>query len=326
MLFVLIACVDNTVSQLPNTAPEATILAPLDGGVVLADEPLTLAGSVYDKESAESALTVWWSSTEEGELGAVAVTEGRADLELRQGLAEGEHELVLEAVDHEGLATLSAVVVMAEPNLPPAVSWLTPATDSEVPAGSPLTAVAAVEDDHTPTEDLVLIARSSEHGQLDGEWAITGTTVSFALPEGLPHGAQDLILEAWDAQGELGSDAVPLVVTGDDPPSITITAPEDGATYDALSTVIVTAQVDDDLDRGSDLGLSWSGITEEHWIDEAPPTTPTDAGTATFTFVMDCTYYGGRDETLYDVTVRVEDAGGQTAEATVTFWSDCLRL
>jgi hypothetical protein len=326
------ACNDLTVSNVPDLPPEVVIIQPLDDAVVLADAPITFRATVYDFGTPPERLQLAWGSSLDGEMrGGIITDEGEVTLELPSGLSAGEHRIELTAVDPDGQAGSDTVGITAEPNTAPSVTFVYPTDGASVGAESPLTLVANIVDEHTPTPDLVLIWESDLDGQLPGEATIAGTAATLDLPGGLSGGSHSVTVRAIDPGGAQGADTVSLEAGADNqPPTVEIVLPILDDAHAQNTTLVIEALFTDDNDSAEQISLVWGGLMVDWaWAEEEGPEHPTSDGRASFTVLLDCTYYDPIDMGTpyqYQVSVIATDTGGLSAQDWVTFWSNCNLL
>ena len=103
-----------------NQGPTVSITAPEPGALRVAGASLELRGTVVDDQDASSELTVLWSSSVDGELGAGQITDDGVATLQTSALAAGEHTITLRATDSAGASAdaTTAVVLVALPDAP----------------------------------------------------------------------------------------------------------------------------------------------------------------------------------------------------------------
>jgi hypothetical protein len=86
-----------------GTAPQLTLVAPLEGAVARASSPLAFEATVADAEDPPTAIAFTWTSSLQGPLSAQgADSNGRARF-TRTDLVPGTHTLTVRATDPDGL-------------------------------------------------------------------------------------------------------------------------------------------------------------------------------------------------------------------------------
>jgi len=321
ILTLALGCMDTQVT--PNyPPPEVAILAPVDGATVLEGTELLLTGTVMDLEDGLDQLDLSWSSSLEGVFTGEFVIDGdTVTLALPSGLQAGEHLLQLTATDSSGGSGTDDVLLTAVENTPPQVSIVSPAADGQVSSFAPLTLVASVSDEHSRAEDMIGIWTSSLDGELQGEASVSGATVSLALDDGLSPGTHQLAYQAIDELGAVGVDQITVEAWENQPPQVTFVLPQEGTHYEDHSTVVVQLQITDDEDRGDDLALSWSGLTDMSWCTGDLPLEGTGSGLVTATLRIECNHYYGVSD--FVLAVSATDSTGATGQDMVVISGTC---
>ncbi len=142
LLPLLLACrnsVDtgDTAAEAVTTPPSLAVTAPADGAVYNEGEAVAFAAQVADEDEAQlSALTVYWISSLDGELGSYNPdSQGLEDSLSLDTLSAGDHVITATAVDSDGLFA-RAVVTLTINQAPtaPSISLYpsSPGTDDEL--------------------------------------------------------------------------------------------------------------------------------------------------------------------------------------------------
>jgi len=165
-------------------------------------------------------------------------------------------------------------------NQPPAVTITSPAEGASYISGTTITLAGTVVDE----ESSLALA-----WQLDGQ-PVTGSSISTA---GLALGLHTITATATDSEGLEGTASAAITVTAA-PPAVTITSPEDGASYVAGAIITLAGTVDNEE---SGLELAW-------WLDGQPV-----AGSTIST--------AGLAEGLHTITATATDSEGIEGTASV---------
>ncbi len=323
-LFLALGCHDDGLT-VHNSSPEVAVTSPMDGATVLEGQELTLRGSVGDAESALEELEVYWESSLSGTFtGALLAEEDTVELVLPAGLDLGTHTLQLTAIDESGAATSDRIEVTVVANTSPVVAIVSPEGGETVAADATMTLVGTVSDEHTSTDDLVVLWESGLAGQLLGEESVAGHTVTLTLPEGLEPGLHGLTLKAFDDLGAHDSDSVQVEALDDAAPTVVITSPGAGEVYDFQDTIVVQATVSDDRDSPEQIALEWGGLVEESWVTGVAQTAPDSNGEVFFSLVLECGNLGNTGAYSWTLSVTAEDTGGKTGSDGLAIQSNCM--
>lgn len=111
-------------------------------------------------------------------------------------------------------------------NSRPTATITQPADDSTFTEGTDVTFVgSALDPEDGPLTGSSLVWISSRDGQIGTGETITVNTLSICLSK--------IFLTATDSQGASGTDSVEVKINANQPPSVTITSPNDGDTFGA---------------------------------------------------------------------------------------------
>ena len=327
LLLVLAGCQDNNVSVLNNKPPEVSITSPVDGEIGLEGLSTELVGEVYDPDTLNNDLNIYWEDSVEGVLtGELVLEHNDVRLQVADGFSAGEHTLTLVASDPNSTASQAQVTFIVEENSPPEVSIVSPEAGDAISESSTQTLVAAVSDAHTVVDELLLIWESDQDGELDGTQEIIGNTVTFEPDPNLSQGLHTLKLKAFDSLGDWGEDSVTFSVGNTSPPEIAFLAPKEGAGYSRNETGYIEIEVTDDQIDLSSIVLSWGGFATLGWVDDVLAAHPANSGLASTAILMDCTYYDSSERSEFVLTVTATDDDGQTGQESISFYSECMPI
>ncbi|HZS67380.1 MAG TPA: Ig-like domain-containing protein [Burkholderiales bacterium] len=218
------------VSIVVDAPPSVSLSAPAANAVFNAPAAVTLSANASDADGTVSKVEFFQGATPIGTaLGAPYTVSW-------SGAAPGVYSLTAKATDNLGFSTTSAPVSVIL-NAPPTVSVASPRADAKfnAPASIPLRAMATDADGSIVRVDFyqgqVLIGSASAE-----PFEIDWTNVAA--------GKYSVTAVATDDRGATStSGAVALSVNA--PPSVSITAPVDGAVYLAPGTVAIAASASD---------------------------------------------------------------------------------
>ena len=287
-------------------APEASILAPEEGGTYYSDQKITLEGQVSDAEDEAQDLLVWWESDLDGELDLDVEPSSDGSVSDASYLGEGEHFLTLSVLDSGGKSDSDSVIItVGPPNTAPSCSITAPESGAAGAEGETVLFEGEVSDPDIPANWLEVAWSSDKDGDLGTSSPDSSGAVAFPW-DGLSVGTHVVTMAAAD---EVGGDCSAFVLyTVGTPPELSLDAPSDGDLFGEGDTVTFTAQVSDSEDAAGDLELSWVSS-----LDGELSTQPSDStGLAQFT----STALSAGSHTL---TLTVTDSAGLYAAALVTF-------
>ncbi len=202
------------VGDLPNRAPTATIKSPEDGVSVPAGESVGLEGEGSDPEDGDlTGGALVWTSNLDGRLGtggSVTTSE----------LSIGEHAVRLTVTDSDEATDSDEIRITIENNRPD-VTITDPEDGASFRAGHPVEFRGTGSD---PEDGSLSGAALTWTSSLDDRF---GTGRSVTTSE-LSIGDHTIRLTARDSHGASDTDRIDITIENN-PPTATITSPEDGA-------------------------------------------------------------------------------------------------
>ena len=223
-------------SPLDTTPPSVSITSPAAGERVARTVTITAAAS-----DAVGVASVTFRVD-----GAAIGTDAKRPYSARwntRDAADGSHTLRAEARDAAGNVGTSAPVTViigaATDTTPPAVTITSPAGGAQVTGTVAVTAAAS---------DAVGV--TSVTFRVDGAAIATDTSSPYSVSwntSAVAAGSHTLRAEARDAAGNAGMSAAVTVTTvaANQPPSVTLTAPAAGSSYQAPATITLAASATD---------------------------------------------------------------------------------
>lgn len=246
---VVLACDEPAV---PNLFPTVTIQSPANGTAFEEGEVIRFRGSATDPEDGalpDSVLA--WESDVDGIIGVgpeVTLVGGTPQL----------HTITFTAVDSEGDTGLATIEVTINPNLPPSASITAPGQGASRVERRAITFTADVSDPQQATlPDSSIVWTSDVVGEL-------GRSATISV-DSLGIGDHEIVLIATDALGLSDADTLDLTIVANQPPSVAIDSPMDGAAFEvgtpiAFSGTIVDLE-DDSLAAGN---VVWESLVDGH--------------------------------------------------------------
>jgi len=206
---LLAACHDNTL-QITNSEPEANIIDPQDGAVVLEGEILAFQGMVNDMDGAmEDLLTTW--STGERNLCPPSMPDAEGLALCRSSLREGESTVRLLVTDVKGSTGDDAIELVVTPTQTPTATILQPTATGDYSSDVAVAFEGVVADAEDLPGDLLVAWQSDVDGVLatggqapDSDGRVLGTSL-------LSQGTHTIYLTVTDTLEKTGQ-ADPVII------------------------------------------------------------------------------------------------------------------
>jgi regulation of enolase protein 1 (concanavalin A-like superfamily) len=221
-----------------NLPPLVALTAPLDGSTYTAASDIAVSAAASDADGTISSVVFFAGSTPLGNMTSApyALTWW--------AVPAGTYSLTAVATDNDGATTTSpAVSIRVDPgaNQPPTSTLTAPAN------GATYTAPATVTMSATASDADGTIARVEFY---NGPTLLnTDTTAPYAFTwSSVPAGTYGIRAIAYDNSGASATPStasITVTAPANQPPTATLTAPANGATYTAPATVTMTATASD---------------------------------------------------------------------------------
>ena len=186
----------------------------------------------------------------------------------------------------------------------PEVQITEPADGATFHEGEPFTAVASVADDQGGGALVLTWGLSPESEYVANEFR-SDEEISLFFSEGLPIGSFELSLLAVDEYQEAEKTSIELTIDENNPPTVRIEEPQDGAQYavgESVGVSVVVKKRDDDM---SNITLTWGGAAEGY---PDAPSRPNADGAAIF-------YITDLDRGGHDLSVTASDGVHEASES-----------
>jgi hypothetical protein len=228
----------TAIGGLPNQPPTVSLTAPTDGAAFTAPATIQLSASAGDPEGALSRVDFFAGSTLLG-------SDASAPYSYTwSGVAAGSYTLSAVAHDAGGSTAQSparsvTVVNAPPPNQPPTVALTAPASGATYTAPASIAMTAAAADTDGSVTRVDFYANGSQVG------SDAATPFAFTWT-GVASGTHSLTAIALDDDGATRtSGARSVTVSANQSPTVSLTAPANGATYTAPATIALTATAGD---------------------------------------------------------------------------------
>ena len=264
------AVTGSEIGGLPNLPPTVTLVTPGNGATFAAPATVTLTALAADPELRLADVKFY---ANDAVIGAASTTPYTFTW---SSVAAGSYTLTAVASDADGASTTSApvsITVQPPPNQPPTVALTAPANGATFTAPATITLTASASDPENRLARVDFYRGSTPLGSATASpYAFTWSAVAA--------GSYTLTAVATDADGGTTTSA-PVSITvqppPNQPPTVALTAPANGATFTAPATITLTASASDPENRlarvdfyqgstllGSDTGspysFNWSSV------------------------------------------------------------------
>ena len=240
-------------------APTVTVTAPADASSYAIGTSINFTATATDVEDDDTTLTaaIAWTSSLDGSLGS----GGSIDVST---LTAGTHTITASVTDSDSNASSDSISITITDNAP-VVTVTAPADASSYAIGTSINFTATATD--VEDDDTTLTAAIAWTSSLDGSLGSGGSIDVSTLSQG----THTITASVTDSDSNAGSGAISVTIANN-APTVTITAPTDGASFDSgtlINFVANATDVEDDdttltatIEWTSDLdGLLGSGAS-----------------------------------------------------------------
>ncbi|HSF14760.1 MAG TPA: Ig-like domain-containing protein, partial [Vicinamibacteria bacterium] len=274
----------DSITLTVNALPVVTITSPVDGSTFDVGALIAFAGTAADAEDGDLTTSLSWTSNIDGAIG----TGGS----FSTTLSAGTHTITASVSDSQGAMGEDSITVTV--NALPTVSITSPLNGSTFDENVSIDFTGTAGD----AEDGDLTASLSWDSDLDGP---IGTGGSFSTT--LSAGTHTITASVTDSQGAMGEDSITVTVNA--LPTVTITLPADGSTFNEGEPIDFTGTATDAEDGDLTASLSWESDLDGSIGTGGSFSTTLSAGTHT-------------------ITASVSDSQGASGEDTITVTVNAL--
>jgi subtilisin len=230
-----------------NNPPTVNITAPLTGSSFDFGTTIQFTGSAMDAEDGNRTANLVWTSSIDGQIG----TGGS----FPKVLTAGTHTVTATVADTGGKTDSRSISVTVRPfNNPPTVNITAPVTGASFDFGTTIQFTGSATDTEDGNRTANLVWTSSIDGQI-------GTGGSF--PKVLTAGTHTVTATVADTGGKTGSRSISVTVRPfNNPPTVNITAPVTGASFDFGTTIQFTGSATDTEDGNRTANLVWTSTID----------------------------------------------------------------
>jgi RHS repeat-associated protein len=320
----------RTVTVAANLPPTVTLAQPPNNSSYLPPASITLKANATAPEDNDTVARVDFFAN--GTL--IGSDTTKAFTFTWDGPAPGAYTLTAVATDGQGAQTISnaRTVNVDAANLPPTVSLTSPANKATFAAG----ATIALKANASPPEANDTVARVDFFDGTTLVGSATAAPYTASLANAAP-GTHSLTAVATDGQGaQTTSTARTITVTaGNQPPTVSITSPTDGASFTAPATIALTVNASDPdgtvasvtfLQRTTAIGtvsvapftFNWTNVAAGSYALTAVATD--NAGASTTSAAVNITVTSGIAQIYYIVPDQLNTPRMITSQAGATVW------
>jgi plastocyanin/uncharacterized protein YaiE (UPF0345 family) len=218
-----------------NTPPTVSLTSPAAGATFSTTDTITFSADAADPGGSVAKVEFFAGAAKLGE-------DTSAPFSITSTLAAGSHSITAKATDNAGLATTSGartITVNAPQNQAPVVSITSPTSGTTFLTTDTITINANATDDGS-----IAMVEFFSDGNLIG----TDTTFRYSITANLPAGTHSLTARATDNTGlTTTSGAITITVNAaNQPPTVTLTSPGNGAAFLTTDTITFSANASDD--------------------------------------------------------------------------------
>ena len=271
-----------------NQPPLVNLTAPAGGSTYSAPASIVLAANASDPDGNIARVEFYSGSTLLGTVASAPYTYTWTNV------TAGGYTLTAKAIDNLGATTICAAVNITVTNAAPTVTLTAPVTASRYLPSAIVSLAANASDPDGSITRVEFLA--------DGNVIATSVTAPFTGTwNAAPPGTHVVTARAFDNGGSTAMSA-PATISIDAPPSVTITAPIDGAIISAPGNLVITAQATDSDGSLTRVELFRDGVS----VGAATPPT----GNANFTFNYN---WNSAPAGSYTLTAQATDNDGATS-------------
>ncbi|MEO6994211.1 MAG: tandem-95 repeat protein, partial [Lacunisphaera sp.] len=222
--------------QSPNQLPVVVLTAPANGVTFAAPGSFTLSATASDPDGTVSKIEFFQGTTKVGEDATAPYNF------VVSGLNAGSYSYFARVTDNTGATSDSSTVTVTvtSPNQPPTVSLIAPVNGATFIAPATLTLTASAVDADGTIAHVDFYQGSALIGQgINPPYQISTSTL-FA-------GSYVFSAKAYDNSGAIttASGVTVTIMNPNQPPSVSITSPTAGASYDDLAIFTINASASD---------------------------------------------------------------------------------
>ncbi len=226
-----------------NQPPTVALTAPTDGATFTLPLTLTLSATAADPDGSIAKIEFFQGATKLGEATTAPFT---FPLPLTSA---GSFTYTARAIDNLGATADSTAVTITvtSPNQPPTVVLTAPADGTLLTAPATVTLTATASDPDGSIARVEFHQNATKLGELTAPDTAGGSTFTFSLTSGLAPGTYPFSAVAIDNLNATATsaDVTVTVVAPNQPPTVALTAPLDGATFTAPASLTLSATASD---------------------------------------------------------------------------------
>ncbi|MBO9699741.1 MAG: carbohydrate-binding protein [Sporocytophaga sp.] len=230
--------INFTVNAKDNALPTVSIVTPVPNAVFGEGEVINISVNASDPDGSISKVEFYQGTTKIGEVSSSPYSFSWT------GIAAGSYSIAAKATDDKGASTTSSIVtifVQAKENLSPAVSIISPLTNTSFDAGATITFSANASDADGSVAKVEFYQGATKIGEdASSPYSFSWTNVAA--------GNYSITAKATDDKGAATtSSVINIVVKALDgkAPTVVITSPANNATFVKGKTITINADASD---------------------------------------------------------------------------------
>jgi len=219
----------------PNTPPSVALTAPANNASFAAGASVTISANASDGNGSVTKVEFFNGTTKLGEDATSPYSFVWASVPA------GTFSITARATDNENAtASSSAITINVVANAPPAVTLTAPANNASFAAGASLTLTATASDSDGSITKVEFYSGVTKLGE------DASSPYSFTWPS-VPAGTYSITAKATDNQNALATSSASTItaIASNVPPTVTLSAPANNASFAAGASVTLTANATD---------------------------------------------------------------------------------
>ena len=228
--------------SVPNSLPTVSITSPTDGDSFEEPDTITFEATASDAEDGDISSSVSWESDQDGPLGT--------ESSIATSLTAGIHIITATVSDSDGDSDSDEITItVSVPNSLPTVSITSPTDGDSFEEPDTITFEATASD----AEDGDISSSVSWESDQDGPLG-TGSSIATSLTAGI----HIITATVSDSDGDSDSDEITITVSVPNSlPTVSITSPTDGDSFEEPDTITFEATASDAEDGDISSSVSW---------------------------------------------------------------------
>jgi len=215
-----------------NVAPSVSLTAPAQGATYSAPADVLIEAAASDSDGSIALVEFVANGSQIGEDASAPYRF------VWNNVGSGSYNLTAKAIDNEGGSAVSSIINFSVGNVAPSVSLTAPAQDASYAAPADI----LIEADASDSNGSIALVEFFANGSQIGEDA--SAPYSF-IWDTVGNGSYNLTAKATDDEGGSKLSSIINVSVGNAAPSVSLTAPAQGAFYSEPADILIEADASD---------------------------------------------------------------------------------